>query len=144
MEAEKQLLSKNIEFYRNRLGMTQQELANRSSIHFATLNAVINDPKRNITLANVAHIAKALGVSLAELFREHGDTEHKYSTRTERFWDNFTTSFEVLFGYPLTKDDRFVREKFEHFYRYCGEPAEMIEEYWRDRSSYGFSSNGRT
>lgn len=143
MEAEKQILAKNIEFYRGRLGMTQQQLADRSGIHFATLNAVINDPTRNITLFNVARIAKALGVSLAELFREHGDTEHKYSTRTERFWDNFTTSFETLFGYPLTKDEKFVRGRFEGFYHYCGEPEEMIEEYWRDRSTYGFDSDGR-
>jgi transcriptional regulator with XRE-family HTH domain len=138
MFQEKIILAKNIEYYRNHLGMTQQDLADRAQIHFATLNAVINDPNRNVTLGNVSQIAKALGVPLPDLFQAHGDTENRYATRSQRFWENFKSSFETLFGYQLAKDEKFLREKFEQFFRYCGEDASLIEEYWRDRKTYGF------
>ncbi len=53
--------------YRNRLGLTQEELAWRADIHRSYV-ADIERGGRNITLRSVASLAKALQISLGMLF----------------------------------------------------------------------------
>jgi len=54
-------------------GLSQEELAFRSGVHRTYLGG-IEQGKRNPSLKNIAAIAKALGITLAELFL-FGDQE---------------------------------------------------------------------
>lgn len=52
---------------RHRVGMSQEELAFRAGVHWTYLGS-IERGERNPSLKNIASIAKALGVTLPELF----------------------------------------------------------------------------
>lgn len=57
---------------RERLGVSQEELADRAGIHRTYLGGVERG-ERNIGLQNIVRIARALGVSPAALFKDfHG------------------------------------------------------------------------
>ncbi len=53
---------------RKKMGLSQEELAHRASVHVTYLSA-IERGERNPALENLYAIANALGVPLAELFR---------------------------------------------------------------------------
>jgi transcriptional regulator with XRE-family HTH domain len=52
---------------RLKLGLSQEELASRSGVH-RTYIGMIERAEKNITLQNIEKIAKALKVSIADLF----------------------------------------------------------------------------
>lgn len=52
---------------RNRLGISQEELANRANLH-RTYIGMIERAEKNITLINIEKIAKALETSVEQLF----------------------------------------------------------------------------
>lgn len=52
---------------RLRLGLSQEELASRAGVH-RTYIGMIERAEKNITLENIEKIAKALKISLTELF----------------------------------------------------------------------------
>jgi transcriptional regulator with XRE-family HTH domain len=54
---------------RERLGVSQEELADRAGIHRTYLGGVERG-ERNIGLQNIVRIARALGVSPADLFKD--------------------------------------------------------------------------
>ena len=51
---------------RDRLGLSQEELAGRAGVH-RTYVGIIERAEKNITLINIEKIAKALGLSLNEI-----------------------------------------------------------------------------
>ena len=53
---------------REELGLTQEELAERARIHRTYLSDVERG-SRNLSLVNIERLARALSVSLSELFR---------------------------------------------------------------------------
>ena len=53
---------------REALGLTQEELAHRAAIHRTYLSD-IERGARNVSLINIELLAKALGVTMADLFR---------------------------------------------------------------------------
>jgi transcriptional regulator with XRE-family HTH domain len=53
---------------RDELGLTQEELAHKAAIHRTYLSD-IERGTRNVSLVNIELLARALGVSLSELFR---------------------------------------------------------------------------
>lgn len=61
-------LGKKIRARRQKLGITQEELADRAGVHPTYLSA-IERGERNPALENLYAIATALDVTLAELFR---------------------------------------------------------------------------
>src|SRR5437870_8784699 len=55
--------------HRKRLGISQEELAGRAGLH-RTYVADIERGARNLSLANIEKLAKALGTSIPALFTE--------------------------------------------------------------------------
>lgn len=55
--------------YRKELGISQEELADRAGLH-RTYIGMIERAEKNITLKNIAKIAKALEVKIKELIDE--------------------------------------------------------------------------
>ena len=63
----KLLVGKRVKELRNRLGISQEELAYRAGLDRTYITSV-ECGKRNISIVNIEKIAKALNVTLAELF----------------------------------------------------------------------------
>lgn len=59
---------KNISKLRKEQNLSQEQLANKSSMH-RTYIGMIERAERNITLLNIEKLSKGLGVSIDELFR---------------------------------------------------------------------------
>jgi len=59
---------KKVREERTRLGLSQEELANRARIH-RTYVGMIERAEKNITLENIEKIAKALEISLDNLMK---------------------------------------------------------------------------
>lgn len=68
----RQLLAKNIRLYRNRLGISQEQLAELCSLHRTYIGAV-ERAERNISADNIEKIAHAIGVSPSRILAESGD-----------------------------------------------------------------------
>lgn len=54
---------------RMKLGLSQEELAARANVH-RTYIGMIERAEKNITLENIGKIAKALKISIAEIFKK--------------------------------------------------------------------------
>lgn len=80
MEIEK-IFAKNIQLYRGRLGLTQEELAERcfqiedDALANRSYISDIENCRRNITLDKIGNLAKALGVQPHQLFLTKDDSE---------------------------------------------------------------------
>lgn len=59
-------LAKNIRLYRNKMGLSQEELAERSGLHRTYIGSV-ERAERNVTIESMAKIAKGLKVSIKDL-----------------------------------------------------------------------------
>ncbi len=62
------LLGQNIKFYRAKLNMTQEDLAQRTGVNRSYL-ASLECGKRNTTIKTVELLAHALGVSVEDLVK---------------------------------------------------------------------------
>jgi transcriptional regulator with XRE-family HTH domain len=60
---------KAVRFFREQIGISQEELAHRSGLHRTYLSDVERG-ERNIGLGNIHAIANGLGISLVDLFEE--------------------------------------------------------------------------
>ena len=70
----------NLKKYRNKLGISQEEFAERAGLHRTYISA-IECGKRSIALDNVQKIANALGVEVYLLFIDDKDrSEERCST----------------------------------------------------------------
>jgi transcriptional regulator with XRE-family HTH domain len=58
--------ARNVKFLRRKKGWTQEKLGRRADLHRTYIGS-IERHERNVTLLNVASIAKALGVKAREL-----------------------------------------------------------------------------
>ena len=67
------LFAKNMRRIRLGLEMTQERLAERAELHPNYISSV-ERAERNISIRNIERIAKALGVTMAELVSESEDT----------------------------------------------------------------------
>lgn len=59
-------LAENVRAYRKRHGYSQEELADRCGLHRTYIGSVERE-ERNVTLSTLEVLAKALGVSVAQL-----------------------------------------------------------------------------
>lgn len=73
-------LGQRIRALRKRLGVSQEELADRAGVHWTYL-ARAERGEQNPTLENLHAIAQALGVSLADLFQLEGIRRQKTRAR---------------------------------------------------------------
>ena len=64
------IFAHNLRMYRNKLGISQEEFAERSGLHRTYISA-IECGKRSIALDNVQKIADALGIETYLLFVEN-------------------------------------------------------------------------
>ena len=62
------IFGENVRKYRHKLDISQEELADRASLH-RTYIGMIERAEKNITLINIEKIAKALGVNINELIK---------------------------------------------------------------------------
>ncbi len=62
----KKVFGQNVRRLRKRRGFSQEELAERAGLHRTYIGSVERG-ERNISLENIVALARALGVSLAEL-----------------------------------------------------------------------------
>ena len=63
----KTLLAANVRYHRKRLGLSQEEFADKCGLHRTYIGG-IERRERNITLTTLERIATALGLSVAALF----------------------------------------------------------------------------
>ena len=63
MSTAKEIFAINIRRYRNKLGITQEELAERSGLHRTYIGSV-ERAERNISINNIERIAHGLNVSI--------------------------------------------------------------------------------
>jgi len=62
------IVSKNIRYYRNKLGISQEKLAELSNLHRTYIGSVERG-ERNLSLKNIEKIASALKISPYELLK---------------------------------------------------------------------------
>ena len=60
---------KRVRHFRNRLGISQEELADRSGLHRTYIGG-IERGERNVSLINIEILAHALGISIADLMAD--------------------------------------------------------------------------
>ena len=63
------IISENIKKLRTKLGLTQDDLANKADIKYTTLMKVESGTVNKPSVQTMAKIAKALGVSIEELIK---------------------------------------------------------------------------
>lgn len=61
------VFSYNLKYYRNKLGISQEEFADKAGLHRTYISAV-ECGKRSISLDNIQKIAEALGIKTYLLF----------------------------------------------------------------------------
>ncbi len=122
-------LGKKIEELRKSKGLTLKELSDSSKVALTTLSRIENDKMRG-TIDSHLHIAKALGVSLTELYNELEEEKKKSSVvvqpkgkRTDIYTHNKFSAYEILTKDVLKKkmmpillkiDPRGTTNKEEH------------------------------
>jgi len=62
-------ISENIKRLRNKLGLTQDDLAKKADIKYTTLMKVESGTVNKPSVQTMANIAKALGVSIEDLLK---------------------------------------------------------------------------
>ncbi|MEO8000860.1 MAG: helix-turn-helix transcriptional regulator [Arenimonas sp.] len=72
-------LSENVRAYRKRYGYSQEELADRCNLHRTYIGSVERE-ERNVTLSTLEVLAKALGVSVAQLLTPTSGTKNAAKT----------------------------------------------------------------
>lgn len=60
------VFAENVKFYRRKLGISQEELADRAQIHRTNISA-IERGERNVTIKNIEKLAHALGIEPKQL-----------------------------------------------------------------------------
>ena len=63
-----EIVSKNIRYYRNKIGISQEKLAELSNLHRTYIGSVERG-ERNLSLKNIEKIASALKISPHELLK---------------------------------------------------------------------------
>lgn len=63
------IFGKRVKFLRKQKKLSQEELAYRTGLHRTYIGAVERG-ERNISLKNIAKLAEAFGINIAELFQE--------------------------------------------------------------------------
>ena len=69
MSKEKSTIGENIKKYRNKLGISQDQLSKKSGLAFHTIAKIEAGSTPNPTIETVKKIADALGVSLDDLMK---------------------------------------------------------------------------
>ena len=69
MSKEKSTIADNIKKYRNKLGISQDQLSKKSDLAFHTIAKIEAGSTPNPTIETVKKIADALGVSLDDLMK---------------------------------------------------------------------------
>lgn len=62
----REVLAKNVRLFRNKIGISQEALANESGLHRTYIGS-IERGERNVSVDNIAKIAKALNVKPQQL-----------------------------------------------------------------------------
>lgn len=65
-------MGENIRKYRKKLGLSQEDLADKARLHRTYIGGVERG-ERNITLDSMQQIANALGIKVADLFVEENN-----------------------------------------------------------------------
>ncbi len=71
-----QVFGDNVRRYRQQMGISQEELAEKSGMHRTYISA-IECHRRSISLENIQRIADALDIATYQLFLEEGNTSAK-------------------------------------------------------------------
>lgn len=66
------IVGENIRKYRKKLGLSQEDLADKARLHRTYIGGVERG-ERNITLDSMQQIANALGIKVADLFVEENN-----------------------------------------------------------------------
>lgn len=66
------VFAKNVRFYRQQCGLSQERLAELANLHRTYISAIERE-QRNISLENVENISNALGIEPYKLFIEGGN-----------------------------------------------------------------------
>lgn len=64
------MLAQNIKKYRQKLKLSQEELARKAGITYSTLIKLESGANKNPTVKTLQQLAKALGISIDQLLKE--------------------------------------------------------------------------
>jgi transcriptional regulator with XRE-family HTH domain len=70
-QSTRKILARNLRAKRAELGLSQEELADRASLHRTYVGA-IERAERNVSIDNVEKLATAVGATVAELLADAG------------------------------------------------------------------------
>jgi len=73
-----EILAENIRSFRREKGISQEDLADMCSLHRTYIGS-IERRERNVTIASLAVLAEALGVSVPELLTPRGHGKNRNS-----------------------------------------------------------------
>lgn len=76
MDARVKTFGLRVRYFRKRLGLSQDDLADKAGLHRTYVGAVERG-ERNIGLLNILHLADALQVPVKELFDENLDNKEQ-------------------------------------------------------------------
>ncbi len=133
------ILAQNVRrLYRLR-GLTQQQLAQKAGLSYATINEIMNCGDRNVTVRSLGQISAVLGVSTYELLKPaEGAESIEFRTESERFWRSFARDVERFHGPEACKDSDFVKSKFESYFKFVfNGHDELKQQVWNDGAYYG-------
>ena len=88
----RELLSQNIKRYRNRLGLSQLQLALELGIS-TTFLSDIETGKKWVSAQTLSHIAKALKIEIYELFEPEQNIRDDVSTAVAKYLDDVDEAF---------------------------------------------------
>lgn len=76
MDARMKAFGLRVRYFRKRLKLSQEELANKAELHRTYVGAVERG-ERNISLLNILRLADTLQVTVKDLFNEEIESEDK-------------------------------------------------------------------
>jgi transcriptional regulator with XRE-family HTH domain len=81
-------LAHNVRALRSRLGISQEDLADRCGLHRTYVGA-IERAERNVTLSTLEVFSEALGVTVPDLLRDNCHDTDNFLTTGEQFFTRF-------------------------------------------------------
>lgn len=126
-------LGRRIKKLRERKGLTQRELAERSDYQNRSYIANVERGSQNPSLKSISRIASALGITLGELFsniEKESDGQKKEPEHLEKWWNELIDGDN--FGLTFTRDVRLERLEFDDE-DWSKEPSALTDEKLAER-----------
>lgn len=148
------VFAQNMKRQRMKQHITQKQLAEVCGIDLATINQIENirySSDRNPRISSLSAVARALGVSLSEMFQDTAAGEAKtpsYLTFSAWLWDKFDDCVKRLDNENLYSKEQELRRAFEGFLLFAKPDRNFSdpekESIWNDRQHWLIETRHRS